>query len=438
MSTTQAKTQTATPAPTTQQSSAELDALKRILDQNASGAGSRSGDDIVPAPTLPQSAPAKPIARPSDKQSPAARIMIVDDEPVNIKVVRKYLQGAGYEDFVTTTESTKAFQLIRDTNPDVVLLDVMMPHIDGLAILESLRAVPALRCLPVIILTAATDNETRHKALGLGATDFLHKPVEPLELIPRVRNALIVKSHQDHLKSYSLELEHAVRQRTAELEASRRDVIFCLARAAEFRDDDTGHHILRVGRYAGIIADELGFDTDYVKLIEPAAQLHDVGKIGIPDAILLKPGQLNPDEFDTVKKHCGFGKKIIQPLPVSEYERLKGHTTIGSRIMEVTSSPVLQMASRIAVTHHEKWDGSGYPLGLAGEDIPVEGRIVAVADVFDALSSARPYKPPFPREKCLAIMQDLRGTHFDPRILDAFIARINDIIQVQIEYADLQ
>src|SRR6185503_12722617 len=317
------------------------------------------------------------------------------------------------------------------------LLDVMMPHVDGLAILEAVRGDAQLRYLPVIILTASSDAKTKQNALELGATDFLHKPVDPSELLPRVQNALIVKAYQDHLKRYSQELEEAVRLRTAEVEATRQDLIFCLARAAEFRDDDTGHHILRVGRYAGIIASQLGFNNKYVKLIEQAAQLHDVGKMGIPDAILLKPGKLDPEEFENIKKHCGFGKRIILPLPDSEWVRLKTHTNIGSRIMDVASSPVLAMASRIAVTHHEKWNGSGYPLGLAGEDIPVEGRIVAVADVYDALSSARPYKAPFPREKCLSIMQEQRGIHFDPKILDAFIARINDIISVQIEYADL-
>jgi putative two-component system response regulator len=171
--------------------------------------------------------------------------------------------------------------------------------------------------------------------------------------------------------------------------------------------------------------------------MEQAAQLHDVGKIGIPDAILLKQGKLEPEEFETIKKHCGFGKRVILPLPDAEWQRLKDHTSVGSRIMDIASSPVISLAARIAVTHHEKWDGAGYPLGLAGEDIPIEGRIVAVADVYDALSSARPYKPPFPREKCLAIMQEQRGTHFDPSVLDAFVARIDDIVCAQIEYADL-
>src|SRR6185503_18500568 len=224
------------------------------------------------------------------------------------------------------------------------LLDVMMPHVDGLAILEAVRGDAQLRFLPVIILTASTDAKTKETALRLRVTDFLHKPVDPSELLPRVSNVLMVKAHQDHLKRYSQELEEAVRLRTAEVEATRQDLIFCLARAAEFRDDVTGHHILRVGRYAGIIASQLGFSQKYVKLIEQAAQLHDVGKIGIPDSILLKPGKLEPEEFETIKKHCGFGKRIILPLPDAEWQRLKAHTTVGSRIMDIASSPVISLA----------------------------------------------------------------------------------------------
>jgi putative two-component system response regulator len=374
---------------------------------------------------------------PIDLPRGSVRVMVVDDEPTNIKVACRYLETAGYTQFITTSESPKALDLIRDQRPDVVLLDVMMPQVDGLAILEAVRADPALRYLPVIILTASNEARTKQRALELGATDFLHKPVDPSELLPRVHNVLMFKAYQDHLKRYAEELEEAVRLRTAEVEASRQDLIFCLARAAEFRDDDTGHHILRVGRYAGMIAAQLGFNNKFVKLIEQAAQLHDVGKIGIPDSILLKPSTLDPEEFETIKKHCGFGKRIILPLPDTEWTRLKTHTNIGSRIMDVASSPVLIMAARIAVTHHEKWNGTGYPLGLAGEDIPIEGRIVAVADVYDALSSARPYKPPFPREQCVSIMQDQRGIHFDPGVLDAFVARIEDVVQIQIEYADL-
>jgi putative two-component system response regulator len=252
----------------------------------------------------------------------------------------------------------------------------------------------------------------------------------------RLGNVLKVKAFQDQLRRQSEELEEAVRRRTAELEASRLDVIHCLARAAEFRDDDTGLHVIRVGRYARLIGEQLGFSQRDLDVLEPAAQLHDVGKIGISDSILLQPGKLSPEEFDVMQKHCGPGRKTTERISEAEADRLRNHTEIGARILESGCSPILEMARRIALTHHERWDGNGYPLGLAGEDIPLEGRITAVADVFDALSSKRSWKPAFPLKKCFGIMEPGRGTQFDPTILDAFFARRDDIIDVQIRSAD--
>ncbi len=251
-----------------------------------------------------------------------ARIMIVDDEPINIKVARKYLKLLGYRDFITTTESAQAVSIVHQETPDVLLLDVMMPT-NGLDILRDLRQEEQSAHLPVIILTANTDSETKLRALDLGATDFLAKPVDPNELAPRVRNALVVRSYQNQLINNSEQLERTVEKRTAELEASRMDVIYCLARAAEFRDDETGQHVLRVGRYAKIIAEELGFEAKRVKIIEHAAQLHDVGKIGVPDEVLLSPNKLAPEQFDVMKKHCGFGKKIIQRMPDTDWSQFR-------------------------------------------------------------------------------------------------------------------
>jgi putative two-component system response regulator len=213
-------------------------------------------------------------------------------------------------------------------------------------------------------------------------------------------------------------------------------VILCLARAAEYRDDDTGHHVVRVGLYAGIIARRLGLDRAAVELIEQAAQLHDVGKIGITDEILKKPGKLDPAEFECMKRHCEFGRNIIEPFADSEWKALRTHTSIGAKIMEPGTSPILVMATKIALTHHEKWDGSGYPEGLAGEAIPIEGRITAVADVFDALSHKRPYKPAFPLDKCLGVMEDGRGKHFDPIVLDAFFAGLDEVEGVRRHYLE--
>jgi putative two-component system response regulator len=367
-----------------------------------------------------------------------SRILIVDDEPLNVDVVRGYLEMDGYGNIRSTDHAVEALPLMGEFRPDLVLLDIHMPELDGLEILTAIRADRDLSAVPVVILTASSTSEMKLEALERGATDFLFKPVHRGELMARIRNVLTVKAYQDRLCRYSEELEIAVRERTADLEASRLELIRCLARAAEFRDDDTGQHIIRVGRYARIIGARLGLAADLLDMLEPAAQLHDVGKIGIPDAVLLKPGKLTPEEFEIMQKHCGFGKRIVECLPVHEAELIRRHTDVGAKIVDAGRSPILMMARRIALTHHERWDGSGYPLGLAGEDIPVEGRITAVADVFDALSSKRVYKPAFPLEKCLQILHEGRGTQFDPAVVDAFMDRRDQIVQVQIDLADTE
>jgi putative two-component system response regulator len=287
----------------------------------------------------------------------------------------------------------------------------------------------------VLILTANSESDIKLKCLELGATDFLVKPVDPMELAPRVRNALKMKSYQDRLQNHATELEQKVCQRTRELEMSRREVIYCLARAAELRDNDTGNHVIRVGRYAGIIAKNLGLADSFVCDIELAAQLHDVGKIAVPDAILLKPGRLEPEEFETIQSHVKFGRQIIRPYAVSEATIMRRHVEVGSEMLR-DGSELMRLAASIAQTHHERFDGTGYPIGLAGADIPIEGRITAVADVYDALSSERPYKSALPREKCFQIMSDGRGTHFDPGVLDAFFAASSEIVQIQVEFMD--
>ena len=374
---------------------------------------------------------------PFDSCGQTAKIMLVDDEPLNIKVVRKHLANAGYQRFVATTEPGQAMGMVRRENPDAMLLDIMMPGISGLDLLKMIRTDLSLTHLPVIILTAADSAETRVQALELGATDFLGKPVDPIELLPRVRNAILLKAHYDHLKRYAQHLEERVRQRTAQLASSRLELIHCLARAAEFRDFETGRHVVRVGRYAGMIGRQMGLDEETVELLEHAAPLHDMGKIGIPDEILLKPGKLAPDEFQLMQKHCGFGRNTFEPMAADEWRTLKAHTFLGEAIMDTPCSPVIQYAAEIALTHHERWDGSGYPLGLAGESIPLSGRITAVADVFDALSSKRPYKPAMPLDKCLSILKEGRGKHFDPQVLDAFLACKEQIVGIMVQLADL-
>jgi cyclic di-GMP phosphodiesterase len=366
------------------------------------------------------------------------KVMIVDDEPVNVKVVAKHLRTAGFTRVMDCCEPARALDRIIDWQPDVLILDILMPGITGLEILQQLRNIEMTKYLPVIVLTASSDQETKLEALNLGASDFLSKPVDPLELAPRIRNSIQSKRYQDHLRTYSDRLEAAVARKTAELELSRREVLLCLARAAEYRDDDTGQHIIRVGRYAAIIAHGLGRDADYVHQIEQAAQLHDVGKIGIRDEILHKPGKLNNVEYNEIQKHSGYGKHILQTLASHHLNWNEEHSKIGGMILQTSQSPLLQMACRIALTHHERWDGSGYPIGLATTDIPLEGRITAVADVFDALSSRRPYKPAYPLDKCLKILEEGRGTHFDPEVLDAFFRMREKILDVQMEFLDVE
>ena len=366
------------------------------------------------------------------------KILIIDDEPINVKVCQKYLKELGYKQCVGLSDSTRAIAQITEDKPDLVILDVMMPVVSGVDILRELRSRPELSNIPVLVLTASTDRNTKLSVLELGASDFLTKPIDPSELAPRVRNVLTVKQHQDNLKNYANRLEEAVQQQTIELEASRQDVIYCLARAVEYRDDVTGRHVERVGQYAGIIAVGLGLDDKTVRMLEQAAQLHDVGKVGIPDEILLKPGKLSPDEFEQMQRHTLFGKRIVERMSDHEWNKLRQHVVIGSRILDVPRSPLLTIAARIALTHHERWDGTGYPLGLAGEDIPLEGRITSVADVFDALSSRRPYKPAYPIDRCFEIIREESGSHFDPKVVEAFISKRDLIVQTQIELADPQ
>jgi len=383
-------------------------------------------------PTTPPTVNRQRTEGPQAGSRRVGKVMIVDDEPINIKLIQKYLRGVGYQDFVTTTRSTEALDLVRTEQPDILILDVVMPEIDGLQILNAIRKDPVFAHLPVLIVTASTDEGTKISALELGATDFLHKPVKPIELLPRVRNALVVKAHHDQMAAYSKRLENEVAQRTAALKQSRQEVIHVLACAAEYRDHETGNHVIRVGRYSGIIARGLGFNQEDSDLIEQAAILHDVGKIGIADMILLKPGRLTETEFEQMKRHCEYGHRILSARPSDESRAL-----LFRRGSAQSRSPILRTAAVIAMTHHERWDGSGYPNGLAGEEIPIEGRITAVADVFDALSSKRCYKQPLPLDQCLERMLEARGSHFDPNVLDAFLSQFHEIARVAFRLADV-
>jgi putative two-component system response regulator len=390
----------------------------------------------IPVPSVNAPLVQDPSANEALRQDvPAGKIMIVDDEIANVMVAKKLLSQAGHSDFEVTTDSTVAMNVIHSCQPDVILLDINMPHVDGISILSQIRSVEKFRHLPVLILTANTHSDVKLRCLELGATDFLIKPIDPMELAPRVRNALQSKGYHDQLFRHAAELEKTVQRRTEELERSRREVIYSLARAAELRDNDTGNHVIRVGRYAGIIARNLGMPERYVQDLELAAQLHDVGKIAIPDAVLLKPGKLEPEEYEVIKGHVKHGRQIIKPFAANDAATMRSHVQTGTDILSDGSS-LMRLAASVVQTHHEKFDGSGYPIGLAGYDIPLEGRITAVADVFDALSSERPYKRAMPREKCFSILEEGRGSHFDPDVLDAFFDGAPEIVRIQVEFAD--
>ena len=399
----------------------------QLLEMPTSHVAIASGGDVRAVPQH-ENRPA------SDIHVATAKILIVDDEQINIKVVRRLLQLQGYEKFFTTTDPRNVMEIVLDDDPDVILLDIMMPEVSGLDVLRQIRDEPRSAHTPVIILTASNDSDTKQQALQRGATDFLAKPVDASELIPRVYNALTVKIHHDHLQRHAASLQREVRRRTAELVASRIDIVHCLGRAAEYRDNETGRHVIRVSRYVGIISRRMGIDEETVELMELASTLHDTGKIGIPDAVLLKPGKLTEGEFEVMKGHCSLGKNILETQPVDQPPYVLARTS--PKASDATASLLLPLAATIALTHHERWDGTGYPLGVEGEEIPLEGRITAVADVYDALSSTRPYKRAFPLPKCLTIMEEGRGTHFDPNVVDAFFAGIEEIVKIRNEWAD--
>lgn len=330
----------------------------------------------------------------------AARFLIVDDEVANVAVLEQMLEQWGCVNVVSTTDGREALALYTEYRPDIMLLDLMMPHLDGFAVMEALRPLLAAEgYMPILVLTADTSIPTKRRALAAGATDFLTKPFDAVELSLRVRTLVQTRFLHQQLAEQNRLLETRVQQRTQELAQAEIDAVACLALAAEFRDDDTGHHTQRVGHTAGLLAHYLGLHEAHVALIQQAAPLHDVGKIGVPDSILLKPGRLTDDEFAVMQRHA----------------------EMGAQILERHHNPLFQLAARIARAHHERWDGAGYPHGLVGAQIPVEGRLVALADVYDALTHARPYKAAWPAEEAVAELHRLGGRQFDPALVELFL-----------------
>jgi putative nucleotidyltransferase with HDIG domain len=327
-----------------------------------------------------------------------ARILIVDDELHNVDVLRRVLEREGFTRIESTTDSREAASMYVQHRPDLILLDLHMPHVDGLGVMGQLNEIAEASYLPILILSGDLTPEARRDALSRGAKDFVNKPFQQEELLLRIRTLLETRLLYLQIQSQNQLLEAKVRERTRALEEAQIEIVARLAAAAEFRDDNTGQHTQRVGQMSALLATQVGLPDAQVALIRRAAELHDVGKIGVPDAILMKMGKLTEQEFEVVKTH----------------------TTIGARILSGGKFPLLRLAEEIAFTHHERWDGSGYG-GIRGRDIALAGRIVAVADVFDALTQQRPYKPAWPVREAIAEIARQRDRQFDPTIVDAFM-----------------
>lgn len=344
-----------------------------------------------------------------------APILIVDDQPANVALLERMLERWGYQNLTSTTDSSSAFPLYVDNKPDLVMLDLMMPPPDGFELMrEIVEHNRGKTYLPILVLTADATDLVKARALELGATDFLNKPFDVTELRLRVSHLLETRRLYQHLEHENERLEQRVRQRTRSLEASRLEVLERLSLAAEYRDDETNEHAQRVGRTAALLARALGQPKPQVELIRRAVPLHDIGKIGIPDAILLKPGRLTKDEF-----------KVMQ-----------SHVEIGCNILHGSTSPLLNLAEVVVRTHHERWDGRGYPCGLAGDQIPLSGRLAALADVFDALTHRRPYKEAFSVEHSVSEIRASSGRHFDPQVVEAFATLDPDALLAPIDRTD--
>jgi putative two-component system response regulator len=346
-------------------------------------------------------------------------ILVVDDEDVARQIYRDGLVSLGYE-VIEARSAEDGIAMALERAPEIILMDLSMPGMDGIEATRELRRREETRRIPVIVITAHSGVIERLQALTAGADEFLPKPVYMSELRVRVRNVLRAKEYEEFLRKTNEILEDRVLERTAELrrayddlKEAELDVIRRLSRAAEIRDDETGRHIMRISFVVHIIARGLALPEETCEMLLYASPMHDVGKIGIPDAILLKPAKLNPEEWEIMKKHTIIGAHILK----------------GPR-------PLDQMAERIALSHHEKWNGKGYPNGLKGEEIPICGRLVAIADVFDALVSRRVYKRPMPEPDALLILREEAGAHFDPTVVDCFFGCLDSIREVYRQYSD--
>ena len=349
-----------------------------------------------------------------------ARILIVEDDQAMQKLNDRILSQLDHKTYCADN-GKQALEMVAEVNPDLILMDANMPLIDGFEATRQIKSDQNTMGIPIIMITGISDTTHRVKALDAGVDDFLAKPPEKAEIIATICSQLKVKAYNDSIRDYQHTLEQAVSYRTdqlnhamAQLKDTTLEIIHRLATASEYRDEDTGAHLQRMSNYAAIVAKKMGLGFNTVESILHAAPMHDIGKIGIPDSILLKPGKLTTSEWELMQEHPNIGYKILR----------------GSKI------PLVRTAGIIALTHHEKWNGKGYPQGLKGKKIPLVGRITAIADVFDALTSKRPYKPAFEVDKSIEIVKKESGQHFDPDVVEAFLACRDDLLTIKEKYTD--
>jgi putative two-component system response regulator len=367
------------------------------------------------------------------------QILIVDDDHRVLDALRRALREHSEEwamTFISHPET--AWEHLLETAYDAVVTDVKMPDISGLDLLERIRHDKNTKDVPVVVLTGLNDRCLKEKALNLGADDLLNKPVDTGQLIARLRSILNRKSYEDDLRARNDLLADKVRRQDINLAQSRMTVICRLGMAAEFRDEETGNHIIRVGSFSRAVAAALNMPGSLLETLLLAAPLHDIGKIGIPDSVLLKPGPLDDEEWTIMQRHCEMGHSILTEQSKAVVPLLDWYAVEPRSMKDAVENgdPVLEMAASIALTHHEKWDGSGYPQGLAGEAIPLESRIVAIADVLDALTSSRPYRSARSEDEALAIIESTAGSHFDPRVYAAFQRALPDIRAIRARFND--
>ncbi|MDQ6950857.1 MAG: response regulator [Mariprofundales bacterium] len=342
------------------------------------------------------------------------QIIIIDDNPTNVLLLKRMVQQMEKGEARTFLNPEEGLAWCEAHPVDLVLVDYMMPEMDGITFIQRFRAIAGCGEVPIIMVTADDDKQVRYDALAKGATDFLNKPVDKTEFIARMGNMLALRNHQKQMKNRTDWLASEVRKATAELRKREHEAIFLLSKAAEYRDPETASHIVRMAHYSQLIARNMGMDKAAQEMLLEAAPMHDVGKLGTPDRILLKPGKLDNDEFAIMKRHAEQGAAILRQ----------------------SETRLMQVAADIAIMHHEKFDGSGYPNGLAGEDIAIYARIVAVADVFDALTSERPYKKEWPIEQAVSLLNEERGHHFDPTCVDALLASMDEVLAIKARFQD--